>query len=66
MKILVDVYGNSFCPDDCPFCEIETDILIEEYSYHRERTAIRKCKNEALCAHAVECYIEQERQERSD
>ena len=46
----IEVHANDFCPDECPYCELEmiTETVMGE---GLKRTCY--CKNTELCLHAI-------------
>jgi len=51
MKINVD--ANSFCPNDCPYFEIQ---YTKHYELGGEMAITRYCTHEHLCKFAVDQY----------
>lgn len=57
-----NVQANDFCPDNCPFFEMDKHVVDVGYYGNSKLITAFKCCNSEVCKYAVECYKEQERQ----
>lgn len=55
----VDVQANDFCPDDCPYCDVQAHIINVSSYMNKQFIADRKCRYADICEYAVAQYKKQ-------